>query len=104
MLLSSIFLFLLSNAISLKREISIYYSRIGMIVQIYCIYLCYNNLYITYLDLGIGLFGGLFNITSLSLIFETLIFILSFYILNLTGFYPRKFLYPKFLDKKYISF
>lgn len=91
MLLTSIFLLLLSNSLSLRRDISIYYSRIGIIIQLYCILFCYNNLFISYLNSGVGLFGGLFSITSLDLIFDMLIFMLTMFILNLTGFYPRKY-------------
>lgn len=91
MLLSSIFFLLLSNSLSFRRDISIYYSRIGIVIQLYCIFFCYNNLFISYLDQGIGLFGGLFNISSISIIFDLLIFLLTLFILNLTGFYPRKY-------------
>ena len=91
MLLSSIFLLLLSNSLSFRRDISIYYSRIGIVIQLYCIFFCYNNLFVSYLDQGIGLFGGLFNISSISIVFDLLIFLLTLFILNLTGFYPRKY-------------
>jgi len=90
MLLTGIFFLLLSNSLSFRRDITIFYSRIGMILLLYCIFFTYNNLYITYLDLGIGLFGGLFHTSSITLIFHLLIFIISFLILGLTGFYPRK--------------
>lgn len=90
MLLTGIFFLLLSNSLSFRRDITIFYSRIGMIILLYCIFFTYNNLYITYLDLGIGLFGGLFHTSSITLIFHLLIFIISFLILSLTGFYPRK--------------
>nr|YP_010951084.1 NADH dehydrogenase subunit 2 [Onygena corvina]WML69481.1 NADH dehydrogenase subunit 2 [Onygena corvina] len=98
MLLTSIFLLILSNSLSLNRDISIYYSRIGIIIQLYCIYFCYNNLFVSYLNLGVGLYGGLFSVTSLDLIFNMLIFILTMFILNLTGFYPRKFWLNKYLS------
>jgi len=39
---------------------------------------------------GIGLFGGLFHTTAISMIFQIFIFALSATILQLTGFYPRK--------------
>ena len=91
MLLSSIFFLLLSNSLSFRRDISIYYSRIGIVIQLYCIFFCYNNLFVSYLDQGIGLFGGLFNISSISIVFDLLIFLLTLFILNLTGFYPRKY-------------
>jgi len=91
MLLCSIFFLLLSNSLSFRRDISIYYSRIGIVIQLYCIFFCYNNLFISYLDQSIGLFGGLFDISSISLVFDILIFLLTLFILNLTGFYPRKY-------------
>jgi NADH-ubiquinone oxidoreductase chain 2 len=90
MLLSSIFCLLLSNAISFRRDTAILYSRVGIIILFYCIYLSYNNLFITYLDSGIGLFGGLFYTSSITQFFHILIFIISLLILNMTGFYPRK--------------
>jgi NADH-ubiquinone oxidoreductase chain 2 len=90
MLLTGIFFLLLSNSLSFRRDITIFYSRIGMIILLYCIFFTYNNLYITYLDLGIGLFGGLFHTSSITLIFHFLIYIISLLILSLTGFYPRK--------------
>ena len=97
MLLCSIFFLLLSNSLSFKRDISIYYSRIGIVIQLYCIFFCYNNLFVSYLNQGIGLFGGLFNISSISLIFNILIFLLTMFILNLTGFYSRKYWSTQYL-------
>nr|YP_002970840.1 NADH dehydrogenase subunit 2 [Arthroderma uncinatum]ACR19593.1 NADH dehydrogenase subunit 2 [Arthroderma uncinatum] len=102
MLLTSIFFLLLSNSLSLRRDISIYYSRIGIIILFYCIFFCYNNLFISYLNLGVGLYGGLFCVTSIDLIFDMLIFILTMFILNLTGFYPRKYL--KYLSLNMLLF
>lgn len=99
MLLSSIFLLLLSNSLSYRRDITILYSRIGILILFFCIYLSYNNLFITYLDNGIGLFGGLFYVSSITQWFHILIFIISLLILNMTGFYIRKF-----ISNDYISF
>jgi NADH-ubiquinone oxidoreductase chain 2 len=98
-LLSSIFSLLLSNSLAFRRDIAILYSRIGILVLFYCIYLSYNNLYITYLDNGIGLFGGLFYISSITQSFHILIFFISLLILNMTGFYPRKL-----ISNEYMSF
>jgi NADH-ubiquinone oxidoreductase chain 2 len=89
MLLSSIFCLLLSNALTFRRDTAILYSRVGIIILFYCIFLSYNNLFITYLDNGIGLFGGLFYTSSITQTFHILIFIISLLILNMTGFYPR---------------
>ena len=49
-----------------------------------------TGLYFTYLDRGIGLYGGLFHATSTTQIFQIFIFLISSIILQLTGFYPRK--------------
>ena len=78
MLLSSIFCLLLSNALSFRRDTAILYSRVGIIILFYCIFLSYNNLFITYLDSGIGLFGGLFYTSSITQFFHILIFIYKF--------------------------
>lgn len=99
MLLSSIFFLLLSNSLSYRRDITILYSRVGIIILFFCIYLTYNNLFITYLDNGIGLFGGLFFASSITQSFHILIFVISLLILNLTGFYPRKL-----ISSEYMSF
>jgi NADH-ubiquinone oxidoreductase chain 2 len=45
----------------------------------------------TYLDKGIGLYGGLYHVTSTTQTFHIFIFILSAAILQLTGFTPEKF-------------
>jgi NADH-ubiquinone oxidoreductase chain 2 len=50
----------------------------------------YTTLYITYLDKGIGLYGGLFNITPVTHIFQIFILIVCGIILLMTSFYPRK--------------
>ena len=98
MLLSSVFCLLLSNAVSFRRDTSILYSRVGIIILFYCIYLSYNNLFITYLDNGIGLFGGLFYTSSITQTFHILIFVISLLILNMTGFYPRKLVSNQYMS------
>ena len=104
MLLSSIFCLILSNALSFRRDTAILYSRIGIIILFYCIYLCYNNLFITYLDNDIGLFGGLFYTSPITQTFHILIFILTLLILNLTGFYPRKLISSNYLSLSKLLF
>ena len=97
MLISSVFSLLLSNSLAFRRDISILYSRIGIIILFYCIYLAYNSLFITYIDNGIGIFGSLFYISSITQVFHILIFFLSLLILNMTAFYPRKLVYSEYL-------
>jgi NADH-ubiquinone oxidoreductase chain 2 len=49
-----------------------------------------TSLYISILDKGIGLYGGLFHATSITQIFHVFIFLISAAILQLTSFYPRR--------------
>jgi NADH-ubiquinone oxidoreductase chain 2 len=95
MLILSMLLLLLSNAVTLRRDKSILYSRIAIIILLYSSLLGLVCLYIKYIDKGIGLYGGLFHVTSNTQIFHIFIFLISATILQLTGFYPRKLLIPK---------
>jgi NADH-ubiquinone oxidoreductase chain 2 len=90
MLIYSILLLLLSSAVTLRRDKSILFSRIAISVLLYSSILALAGLYMTYLDRGIGLYSGLFHITSTTQIFHIFIFIVSAIILQLTGFYPRR--------------
>jgi hypothetical protein len=90
MLVFSILFLLLSNAVTLRRDKSILFSRISIIILLYSAFIANNSLYITCLDKGIGIYSGLFHITSITQIFHIFIFIISAIILQLTGFYPRK--------------
>ena len=90
MLITSLIYLLLSNAITLRRDKSILYSRVAIIVLIYSCLLAIFSLYLTYLDTGIGLYGGLFHATSITQIFHIFIFLICATILQLTAFYPRR--------------
>jgi NADH-ubiquinone oxidoreductase chain 2 len=90
MLIFSILFLLLSNAVTLRRDKSILYSRVAIIVLLYSSILALDSLYVNYLDTGIGLYGGLFHATSTTHIFHVFIFLISAAILQLTGFYPRR--------------
>ena len=90
MIIFSILFLLLSNAVTLRRDKSILFSRVAIIVLLYSALMAITSLYFTYLDRGIGLYGGLFHATSTTQIFQIFIFFVSAIILQLTGFYPRK--------------
>ena len=90
MLVYSILFLLLSNAVTLRRDKSILFSRVATIVLIYCSSLALQSLIIQNSYKGIGLFGGLFHTTSLTQIFQIFIFLISAVILQLTAFYPRR--------------
>jgi len=88
MLLISILSLLLSNAVILRRDISILFNRIAIIILSYCILHDITSFVI--LNKGIALHGGLLQITSLTQVFHIFIFLISIIILQLTSFYPRK--------------
>jgi len=90
MLISSILFLLLSNAVTLRRDKSILFSRVAIIVLLYSSLIAIISLHFTYLDRGIGLYGGLFHATSITQVFHIFIFLISAAILQLTGFYPRR--------------
>jgi NADH-ubiquinone oxidoreductase chain 2 len=96
MLIYSILFILLSNAVTFRRDKSILFNRVVISVLFYSILLAISSLYITYLDRGIGLYSGLFHVTSTTQIFQIFIFLISAIILQLTGFYPRKVWLPKY--------
>ena len=90
MILTFLLLLLLSNGLTNRPDTSILYSRIGILIVLYSLISAYTTLYITYLEKGIGLYGGLFNITAITHIFQIFILIICGIILLMTGFYPRK--------------
>ena len=88
MIIISIIALLLSNAVNIRRDISILYNRIAMLILIYCILNDLSSL--TVVTKGIGLHGGLLLVTNITQIFHIFLFIVSILILILTSFYPRK--------------
>jgi len=81
---------LVSNAVTLKREKSILYSRVVISGLAFSSLLVYNNLHVTSLGSGIGIYGGLFNVTAFTLGFNLFILLIALVILILTAFLPRK--------------
>ena len=90
MIIYSIILIIFSNAVTLRRDKSILYSRIALIALLFSSIQAVGTLHISNLDTGIGLFGGLFHATSTTHIFQIFIFLISAVILQATGFYPRR--------------
>jgi len=90
MIIYSIILIIFSNAVTLRRDKSILYSRIALIALLFSSIQAIGTLHISNLDTGIGLFGGLFHATSTTHIFHIFIFLISAVILQATGFYPRR--------------
>ena len=88
MILISIFSLLLSNAVTLRRDISILFNRVAIITLMYSI--LHHTISLSILTKGISLHGGLLYITSLTQTFQIFLFSITILILQLTSFYPRK--------------
>ena len=96
MIIFSIIFILLSNAVTLRRDKSILFSRVAIIVLFYASLLAISGLYFNSMDTGIGLYGGLFHATSTTHVFHIFIFFISALILQLTAFYPRRVWLPEY--------
>lgn len=90
MILTFLVLLLFSNGLTVRPDTSILYSRIGILIVIYSLISAYTTFHITYLERGIALFGGIFNVTAVTHTFQIFILIICGIILLLTAFYPRK--------------
>ena len=86
MLILSIILLLLSNAVTLRRDMSILFNRIAIIALIYCF--LHDVVSLSFINKGVGLHGGLLHLTNITQIFHIFVFIISIFILQLTSFYP----------------
>jgi len=89
MLISIITYLLFSNALTMRKDKSIFYSRSTILALLCACFICYNNLFVTNLEKGIGLYGGIFNITSLTQSFNIFILLISAVILIYNSFYHR---------------
>jgi NADH-ubiquinone oxidoreductase chain 2 len=81
---------LLSNALSTNKSKSLLYSRSVTLCLITISFLLINGLHINPLVNGIGIYGGLFNVTLISQSINIFIYLLTGVILTLSSFYPRK--------------
>ena len=90
MLLISIIYTLSSNAVAIRRDKSIVYSRSVIATLIVCLIKTFYTFNSKFLDKGIGIYHGLFHTTAISHIFQIFILIISILILQLNSFFPRK--------------
>lgn len=90
MLLTFLSFLLYSNGLSNRQDTSIIYSRVAITIIFYCTISAFTSFYITYLEKGVALYGGLFNITPLNHSFQIFMFIISGLIILMSAFYPRK--------------
>ena len=90
MTIYSIIYILISNAVTLRRDKSILYSRITIIFLVYSVYVACVALNLSFSGGVVGLFGGLFHLTSIIQMFHIFLYSVSLSIVQLTAFYPRK--------------
>jgi NADH-ubiquinone oxidoreductase chain 2 len=88
MITLSILSLLFSNAVTLRRDLSILFNRIAIIALAYCF--LQDIVSLSLLNKGVGLHGGLLHITNITQIFHIFVFMISILILQLTSFFPRK--------------
>jgi len=87
MIFISIIGLLLSNAVTLRLDMSINFNRITIIDLIYCI--LHDTTSLAFVNKGIGVAAGFLFPGTLSLLFHTFVFFIAILILQLTAFYPR---------------
>jgi len=90
MILTFLLLLLFSNGLTIRPDTSILYSRFALLIIFYSLIAAMTSFHVTYLEKGIGLYGGLFNVTCITHTFQIFIFIICGIILLMTAFYPRK--------------
>jgi NADH-ubiquinone oxidoreductase chain 2 len=90
MLILSIVSLIMSNAVNNRRDSSILFNRITILILIYCILLLYNSFYYNFISNGIVLFNGLLCIENYIVIFTLFIFILSLLIICISSVFPLK--------------
>ena len=98
MLTHCLIFLLLSNAVSVRKDKSILYSRLVISVIFISALIIFNDLSFNDLNKYIGLYAGLYNASCLTHTFHLFILILSFIIMFLTSFYNRKILNYSYLS------
>lgn len=89
MIILSTLLLLISNAVSLRRDMAILYNRIAIIALLYAILqslVCFSILS----NGGIGIHGGLFHVTNITQVFHIFLYLVSILIIQLTSIKPLK--------------
>lgn len=89
MIIFSTLLLLISNAVSLRRDMAILYNRIAIIALLYAILQSLVSFSILS-NGGIGIHGGLFHVTNITQVFHIFLYIVSILIIQLTSIHPRK--------------
>ena len=88
MLNLSILFLLFSNAVTIRRDLSILFNRIAILCLSYCLLL--NIVALSLVNKGIGIHGGLLHLTNITQVFHIFVLIISILILKLTSFFSLK--------------
>jgi len=96
MLIIAIVVLLLAVTPSIEKNYNyladyIKFNRIVFIIFILGAYLAYNVLYVNALEDGVGIFGGVFRLTSLSQVFDIILCLIGATVIILTCFAPYNF-------------
>ncbi|EFQ24853.1 NADH dehydrogenase subunit 2 (mitochondrion) [Colletotrichum graminicola M1.001] len=102
MIITSILFILLSNAVTIRRDISILFNRVAILALVYCI--LQDTMSLSLVSNGIGLHGGLLHITNITQIFHIFIYFISILIIQLTSFHPRKVWVPEYSSLNQLLF
>ncbi|KAL0758283.1 NADH dehydrogenase subunit 2 (mitochondrion) [Colletotrichum acutatum] len=102
MIITSILFLLLSNAVTIRRDISILFNRVAILALVYCI--LQDTMSLSLVSNGIGLHGGLLHITNITQIFHIFIYFVSILIIQLTSFHPRKVWVPEYSSLNQLLF
>lgn len=102
MLFTGILLLLISNAVTFRRDKSILFARLTILILTNCSILLYSILSLSFLAKSISLFGGLVYCKTHTLVFTLFIFSLTIFILSLSSFYPRKVWHEKYASLFYV--
>jgi len=86
MLILSTILLLLSNAVNVKRDSAILYSRVVIIILTYTLLLAYLSISLSFSQDNISLYSGLFKFNNYSWLFHVFILILCIVIMSISAF------------------
>ena len=90
MLIYSVISLIMSNAVNNRRDSSILYSRISVLILLSSLIILYNNFFNTFLLSGVILFNGLLCIESFMVMFILFIILLSIGIISINSVFPMK--------------
>ena len=95
MLLVGLIFLLLVTAVSLRREFTILFNRVAIIILLYSGIIGHGSLFVSCLETGIGVYNGLFHSTAITHSLDLFLYTIVPIIILLTAFYPRRIVTPK---------